>query len=1021
MNRFLVVLFIVISFVGVSQTSEKYNSDYENFYRAEELFQKEQFGASRKEFRYFMDGFNYPNDPLFIKAAYYEGISALELFNNDAVTLLENFIRNYPESIYSEGIYFRLGRYFYQKKNYKEALAYFNKLKASDVEVDEQEEFYFKLGYSNFEENKMSEARSAFHEIKDGSSQYSAPALYYYSHIAYTDGSYQTALEGFLKLQTDERFAKAVPYYIAQIYHKQRNYQAVVDYAPTLIDSITPANNSDLNHIIGDSYYQLNKFDEAVPYLEAYNLKSKTTRDDDYQLGFAYYRSQDFEKAIKLFDKVTRQKDELAQYAFYHIGECYMKSQSLLPARSAFKAASEISGDPKIEEDALYHFAELSYKLDLNPYDEAVLALELFLEKYPNSARKNDVYQYLVNVYTTTNNYVKALESLDKLPNKDAKLKMAYQLVAFNHGVELYQKAKYIEAIAAFDLVKKYPIDGVILGKATFWTADAHYQLKNYDKSIKFYKEFISLPATNAADLKNEAYYNIGYAYLLKEDISQAQESFRIYTIAPNKNKRKLADAYMRVADGHYQLKQDDQAIKNYLEVLKLNSGYEDQALFYVAKSYGYSGKTDQKITQLLDLINNYTASKYTMSALYELAKTYKSKNDYDKAYRYFTQVITDYPNVVLVTNCRIEIADIYFKRGEYSKSEAAYLSLLDEHGAEREVCETCARGLIDLYKAQKQPEKATSLASKYPCANFGNDEAEDLYYSPAIEAYVDSLFSVAIPNFEKYLEKFPTGKYAVESQVFLGNSYYRIGNTVKAIEVYRGLLEGPNNMYTEFCASRVSQYLYNNGTFDQALIYYERLEKTSSKPATLFNAKLGMMRCHFLLENWTSAAVYAKDVLSSSQINNTLRLEAEYAKGMSNYYAENYIDAKPSLEWIVKNTTTVMGAEAKFTLAEMYYKLKDYLKSDTEIKALLKMKPTYNYWVARGLILQTRILIVKEDLFQAEQTLKSVIEHYPDQNDGVISEANQLWDELMQLKDKPKDLNKSSGTFIELNENGGN
>ena len=1021
MNRFLVVVFIVISFVGISQTSEKYNSDYENFYRAEELFQKEQFGAARKEFRYFMDGFNYPNDPLFIKAAYYEGVSALELFNNDAVTLLENFIRNYPESIYSERIYFRLGRYFYQKKNYSEALAYLNKLKASDVEADEQEEFYFKVGYSNFEEGKMPEARSAFHEIKDGSSQYSAPALYYYSHIAYTDGSYQTALEGFLKLQSDERFAKAVPYYIAQIYHKQRNYQAVVDYSPTLMDSIAPANQSDLNHIIGDSYYQLNKFDEAVPYLEAYNLKSKTTREDDYQLGFAYYRSEQYENAIKLFDKVTRENDKLAQYAFYHIGECYMKSQSLLPARSAFKAASEISGDTKIEEDALYHFAELSYKLDLNPYDEAVLALELFLDKYPNSVRKNDVYQYLVNVYTTTNNYVKALESLDKLPNKDAKLKTAYQLVAFNHGVELYQKAKYLEAIAAFDLVKKYPIDGVILGKATFWTADAHFQLKNYDKSIKFYKEFIALPATNAAELKNEAYYNIGYAYLLKEDPSQAQESFRIYTLAPNKNKRKLADAFMRVADGHYQLKQDDQAIKNYLEVIKLKSGYEDQAIFYAAKSYGYSGKTDQKITQLLDLINNYTSSKYTMTALFELAKTYKSKNDYDKAYRYFTQVITDYPNVVLVTNCRIEIADIYFKRGEYAKSEAAYLSLLDEHGAEREVCETCARGLIDLYKAQKQPEKATSLASKYPCANFGNDEAEDLYYSPAIDAYVDSLFSVAIPNFEKYLEKFPTGKYAVESQVFLGNSYYRTGNIEKAIEVYRTSLDGSNNMYTEFCASRVSQYLYNNGTYDQALIYYERLEKTSSKPATLFNAKLGMMRCHFLLENWTSAAVYAKDVLSSSQINNTLRLEAEYAKGMSNYYAENYTDAKPSLEWLVKNTTTVMGSEAKFSLAEMYYKLKDYTKSDAEIKALLKMKPTYNYWVARGLILQSRILIVKEDLFQAEQTLKSVIDHYPDQNDGVISEANELWDELMQLKDKPKDVNKSTETFIELNENGGN
>ena len=166
---------------------------------------------------------------------------------------------------------------------------------------------------------------------------------------------------------------------------------------------------------------------------------------------------------------------------------------------------------------------------------------------------------------------------------------------------------------------------------------------------------------------------------------------------------------------------------------------------------------------------------------------------------------------------------------------------------------------------------------------------------------------------------------------------------------------------------------------------------------------------------------MYAKEVLTSSQINNTLKLEAEYAKGMSNYRAENYTEAKTSLEWIVKNTTTVMGAEAKFTLAEMYYKLQDYTKSDTEIKALLKMKPAYNYWVAKGLILQTRVLIVKDDLFQAEQTLKSVMDHYPDQTDGVIAEANELWDELMQLKNKTKQVEETNETVIELNESNGN
>lgn len=77
----------------------------------------------------------------------------------------------------------------------------------------------------------------------------------------------------------------------------------------------------------------------------------------------------------------------------------------------------------EVQEDALYNFAVLSFKSDINPYDESVRAFETFLTKYPNSSRKKDVYQYLVNVYTNTSNFAKALESISRLPNLDVKLK----------------------------------------------------------------------------------------------------------------------------------------------------------------------------------------------------------------------------------------------------------------------------------------------------------------------------------------------------------------------------------------------------------------------------------------------------------------------------------------------------------------------------------------------------------------------------------------------------------------------
>lgn len=1021
MYKYLVIIFVCIGVQVFAQTSQKYNSEYANFYRAEELFQKEQFGAARYEFRSFINQFDKKNDPLYQKALYYEGLSALELYHNDAVQLLKDFNQNYPESVYRTAIYFRLGQYFYQKKDYKEALVWFNQLKAHDLEEENVHEYYFKLGYANFQESKFVEARSAFHEIKDGDSQYSGPALYYYSHIAYQDKSYQVALDGFLKLQTNERFSKIAPYYIVQIYHLQGRYDEVVKYAPSALDTSNLVNVNDMNHLVGDAYYRLKKYDEAIPYLEEYNKKTETTRDDDYDLGYSYFKAGMYAKAIKILDKVSKIKDTLGQTAFYHIGESYLKQEKLAPARAAFEEASKIEGDAKISEDALYNYAILSYKLDINPYDEAVEALQHYLNHYPNSSRKNDVYQYLVNVYTTTNNYDKALQSLDKLPNKDIRLKSAYQLVAYNRGVELYQKAEYANAIKIFELVDKYPIDATISGKAKFWTADANYILKKWDLAIQGYRAFLSLPATLTPELKSDAYYNIGYAYFNKQDTLLGIESFRTYTQQSNlKNKRKLADANMRVADGSYATKQNENAIKYYLEVLKLKSGFEDQALFYLSKTYGYTeGGIPNKILHLQDLINNYKGSKFMLQSIEELAATLKGNKEFDKAKRYYEQIITDFPSSVLVQQAHIEIADIYFKKQEFGKSEQAYKKILTEYGNDHSVCEIAAKGLIAIYDALKQPEKAVEVGDKYPCAGMTKDQQEELFYNPAERTYEDTLqpLSLAISQFEKYLEKYPTGIYANDAKNYLADCYFRAKEFEKAITLYKDALTAPDNTHTEFGALRMSKYLFNNKRYEEAIPFYERLEKTGSSSGIIYNSQLGLTRSHYVLEHWEPAAKYCKIVLTNKEMNATIRLEIEYVSAISNYTIKNYADAKPSLEWLSKNTTTVTSAEAKYLLAEMYYQQKELDKSDTEVRALLKMKPSYNYWVAKALILQARTLILKEDLFQAEETLNSVIEHYPKSDDGILDEANLVWDELMQLKNKEKDITPKSSTVIEVNE----
>jgi tetratricopeptide (TPR) repeat protein len=237
-----------------------------------------------------------------------------------------------------------------------------------------------------------------------------------------------------------------------------------------------------------------------------------------------------------------------------------------------------------------------------------------------------------------------------------------------------------------------------------------------------------------------------------------------------------------------------------------------------------------------------------------------------------------------------------------------------------------------------------------------------------------------------------------VDAKFFLGNSYFSLNDKENAVKAYAQCLEGPNNSYTEYAASRGAQIYYNSERYAEAIPFYERVEGISSKPATVFSARLGLMRSYFIIKSWSKAYEKATLVLENTGINNTIRQEGEYVAGIASYEVKNYSLALPHLEWLVKNTTTATAAEAKFIIAEMYYAQQDYVNSDKTIRELLKMKPSYNYWTAKALILQSRVQLATDDLFQAERTLNSVINHYKTTDDGILSEANELMQEIQQL-----------------------
>ncbi|MFT5820183.1 MAG: tetratricopeptide (TPR) repeat protein [Crocinitomix sp.] len=1027
MLRASVIILLFLSTAVFSQSTEKYNGEYARFYKAEDLYEKMKYSAAEEEFNRFMAGQNDVNDPIYVKAMYYSALSALHLYHADAERRLLKFLREYPESIHRQNVYLELGRYYYRGKKFIDAIEWLEQIDVYDLTADEKEEYYFKLGYAHFRRNNLKKSRDVFYEIISSEGQYQAPALYYYSHIAYTEKSYQTALEGFTKLKDDPSFKDVVPYYIAQIYYLQGKYEMLLEYAPNVVDSTNPRNEAGMAHLVGDAFYKIGKYDEAVPFLEEYNKKSSTTRDEDYQLGYAYYKSGDYENAVQMFGKVSRVRDELGQIALYHIGECYLKREEFLYARNAFEAASVLSFDAAVEEDALYNYAVLSYKLDYNPFDEAVEAMNLFLERYPNSPRKQDMYQYLVNVYTTMGNYKSAMESIDRIEDKDFKMKNAYQIMAYNHGVELFENGEMGQAIESFKLVKRFPIDPKLNAMSLYWIAEASYHKPDFPAAISQYRAFLDEPGGYGVIEHNDAYYNMAYAYFKQKDYANAIQYFRTFTQDDTEShKEKITDAFLRIGDCYFvrkpdnnPLPDDDNAILFYQKAIATGGGQIDYAKFQIGLSYGFKRQYTNKASIMLDIVNNHARSALAVPALYEAGESYRLMSNADdpshkdKAIKYYRQLIQDHPRHVKVVDAIFQIGMLHLFAQEYNLAEKQFLQVVNEYPASERFSESLDR-LRDVYTATNRTDKYVDLLAAIG-VDIDQGEQDELMYEGAFRAYEDSSFTDAAESFKKYLAQFARPKHEIDALFYMADSYRKEGMMVLSANAFKQLLEKPTNQHSEEAAGIASKVEYEAKNYKKAADYYVILDNNASFPENKLKAEIGLMRCHTFLEDLGVASEYAKRVLADPLALDNVKIEAHYVIGKAALEVNNYDKAMSEFKIVTKETSSVLGAEAQYSIALIYHLQEEFKKSEDEVRVLMKERAGYDFWVAKALILQAKNSIGLDDYVQAEYTINSVLNGYTIPDDGILDEANVVMEVITAYKNQDKDLGPDVDNTIEI------
>ena len=977
-----VALLVVLAYSPIiAQKSSIYLDAENDFKMGVELFQKEKYTSAQRQFEKLL---RKPipvhhQDELQVTAEYYIATCAYENFNKDAEIRLLNFIQSNPSSPKVNNAKFILGKLNYRNKEYKNTLIWFGQVDVYKLSDSEQAEYYFKSGYAHFQNEDFDKAKGNFKEVKDFSTKYGAPALYYYSHILYTEKKHETAYLGFKKLEKDEIFAPIVPFYLAQILYLQEKYDELIVYAPPLLSSSNTKRTPEIAKILGEAYYRQEKFSQSIPYLEQFQEKSgQSSRMDRYQLGYAYYMTKEYIKAIQKFETVINSEDSISQLANYHSGDAYLKLGNKPFARNCFKSAAKPDFYRDIKEDALFNYAKLAYDLSYNPYNEAIVALEDYLKKFPDSPRHNEVYDFLTEIYVSTRNYDAALASLDNINPKSTKLQATYQKVAFYRGIEHFQNADFNSAIELFDRSSAFPIDKSMVAEAVFWKGDGFYRIGNFGQAKRFYTEYLGLGEDIQGDLYPLAEYGLGYCYFKEEKYVAASEHFRKFVkIKGEINDMTVSDACLRAGDCQYAIRDFAGAIEYYDKAIKIGKQDADYAMFQVALCYGVQGKMASKMEMLSALLKQ-EKTRFRADACFELAETYLLQEDYINAEKYYNLLLKENPDSRFAKSSLLGVALIYYNSNQDAKALPAFKKVVENYPGTPESNEAILKiqkiyvdnGDIDQFEEYTKSRNITGIAQ---------GRLDSATYETAEKLFLKSEFAKASLTFGTYLKKFPQGYFFLKALFGKAESDYSTQQFDSAYSSYHKICQLPKNDFTEKSLVRSAGILYTKGNYGEAATKYAILEELGEIPENLMVARTYLMRSYEKMKNWEKAEAYAIALLKEPKISPELSIESKLLIANSSFERKLFEKALLDFQNLRSNNVSKTGAEAQYNIAYIQYVLdrnKDCEKSCFE---LINTFPSYENWLSKGFILLSENYLKMNDTYQAKFALQSLIDNSED------------------------------------------
>ena len=981
-DRKLFIITILFLFVTLSLSAQKRLENYEPeqvFQEAKLLFDNQNYSSAAELFDKYLDMTEGQNNQKTVEAKFYEAACSSYMGAGEQQLML--FSKENPTSTFAVKADFMYANMLFNNRKYRDALKKYEAVDAECLTSEEKAEYYFKKGLSYYQTGAIDKAESMFYKSSFMVSPYQDDARYYYAHIQYVNKKYDDAGIYFKKIEDSPKYKEIVPVYLMQIEYVNGNYTVVTRDADAIINNADKARKVELALIVAESWYEQQDYAKALNY---YNIARENTRkafprEVEFQIGYCKMKQADYEGAITNFQNATKKinNDELAQYASYYMAQCYLKTNQDKFARNAYFAAYRADFDHEMSEDALFNYAKLSFISGVDPFNEAVTQLDDYIEKNPRSPRIEEARLMVIHLYLNNKEYSKAIRALERYPEMNDEMQAIYARLTYDLGIQNYNATDYDEAITYLTKTvnnKKAP--STLKADALYWLADSYLQQKDNANAEKHFSAFLKLEGAGQSDLLPIAYYNLGYIAYSKGNFPNAIKNFNFFINMAKGDKEYESDAWMRVGDCYFMDRSYQKAITAYSNAMKLDKNNADYALFQQGMGYGALGDMNSKVACMDEISKKYPTSSFYDRALYEKGMAHMSTNDQRSAIAAFRKLVNDRPRSAYARQGLMKIGMLYYNDNQYDNALESLKQVVKDYPNTEESREALSI-IRNIYMEQNKTNEFYQFANSNGIMT-SVTEQDSVSFVTAENFFQQGKYQDALNASEQYIKQFPGGGYLLKINYYAYSSLEKLNRAGEIRPYLEYIVMQPDNDYTDNALLKLGGIEKNDKNYQKAVEYYQRLAQITENQRIKALALEGALECQYKLGEYDKAIETGNALAAMPNLQQNKKNLTNYYVGKAMYQKGDYRSALAKLEACSHKERSEMGADAAYHVVLCNWKLGKLDETEDSVFYISDNFSNYSYYVAMSFVTLSDVYVAKDNVFQAKETLKSIIDNYP-------------------------------------------